>query len=105
DGLAHIERFQQRKLFPIAENQLGEALQDLLPFLGCEVRPCPLAERRACSAHRPVDVLSVTGGNTCEQLARAGVDGIESRTRGGLNVVAVDEGLRADIESASALVP
>src|SRR5262249_12465831 len=52
-----------------------------------------------------VDVFGVTGGNPSQQLAGARIDGIESGTRGGIDVVAVDEGLRADFERACPVVP
>src|SRR5207237_1697504 len=44
NGLAHIERLQQRQLLTMFVDEIGEALQHLLALLGSLARPATLAE-------------------------------------------------------------
>src|SRR5262249_54994745 len=99
------ECFQQGQLVAILTDQLGEALEHLLALLRGKICPTTLAKRSTRSTHRAVDVLGVTRSHPSKQFARARIDGIKRRARGRIDVVAADEGPRAELETPGALMP
>src|SRR5581483_7934734 len=102
--LAHVERLEERELVAVLANELGEADEDALALLRREPRPDARLERLPRSADGAVDVLDVARRDGGDHAAGAGAYAVERLARGGVDVGAVDEGLRADRDAGQRVV-
>ena len=82
DGLAHLQRHQQRQLVGLLDDRLVRAAQDL-PALARRMRS-PLRLRVGCGGERGHRVLRLRVGDLHERLGGGGVlDGERAATAGG----------------------
>ncbi len=94
--LAHVERLEQRELVAVLAHELGETNEHTLPLLGLEARPDARLERALRAGDGTVDVFRIARRDLRDDAAGARADAVERLARRGVDVGAVDEGLRAD---------
>ncbi|CAB4942372.1 unannotated protein [freshwater metagenome] len=94
DGLrlAVVEGVELGELLHVLHDEVAEAVDDPAA-LGRRHRLPGAVERLAGGADGAVDVLLLAVGDGGQDLARAGVDGLERRAVGGVDVLAVDDEL------------
>src|SRR5207244_1036309 len=81
-------------------DQGRELLEHALALLRRRTRPGAGLEGTAGTGDGAIDVLGVARGDARDDAAARGADAVERLAGGGVDVVAVDEGLRADGERA-----
>jgi len=102
DRLAHVECLEQCELVAVLVDECGQPLEDALAVLRRTAGPHAALERRTGAANGAVDVVGVAGGNLGEDLARRRVDALERLAAQRIDVGAVDERLRADVDRRGA---
>ena len=71
DGLAHVERLEQRQLLAMFADEIGETLATpSCACAGARFAQLPLRKAARAAANGAIDVLGVTRRDACKQLAR-----------------------------------
>ncbi len=90
---AHVERFDLREDFAVFVHEIGEAMEENGAVIGGQRGPAALAKRFARRGDRAIHVVRVARRDGGDDLAVAGVAGLEGRAAGGVGPFAADEEL------------
>ncbi len=93
DRLAGVDRVEEGELRGVRLDQVGEAQQHGLADRRGELAPRTLLKGGAGRGGGALDVGDAAVGDRGEHRAGAGLEGVERLARGGVDELAVDEGL------------
>ena len=105
DRLAHVQGFQQRQLFNVLAQQVGEADQLGLALGRGQLRPHAGVEGGAGVFHSAVGIGQVAAGNLGQEASVDRAQALEGFTGCGIGVFAVDEGAAFDLQLLGTLFP
>jgi len=105
DGLAHVQRFQQRQFFGVFVDQAGQAQQAFLALARGQLAPDAGFERAARGGHGAVYIGLAASGYVGQPPAVDGAGGGERSAVGGVAVGAVDVGAAVDAQRGGAVMP
>ncbi|MND75144.1 hypothetical protein D3C80_667530 [compost metagenome] len=105
DRLAHVQGFQQRQLFDVLAQQVGEADQLGLALGRGQLRPHAGVEGGTGVFHSAVGIGQVAAGNLGQEASVDRAQALEGFTGCGIGVFAVDEGTAFDLQLLGTLFP
>ncbi|MNR23595.1 hypothetical protein D3C85_1406240 [compost metagenome] len=105
DGLSHVQRFKQRKLFAIREQEGRKLEHDAFALKRRHARPVATFKRVAATCDRAIDVRLSAGSDICNLPPGGRIHAVESARVDRVDVCAVDVGASFDAEVLGAVMP